>query len=141
MFRVDFLLCCRLRSRKLNQRNPQTLHMLLHMVVSLGPVVTVTTMVDLTITISALAVVVLALPLIGLMEALGVVGLVIMDMVLANLGVAMVTLLEVILVVVTVESPHLATPVALALMVVDLVGDMVAVVLVHMAVVVVVMEG
>lgn len=87
-----------------------------------------TTMVDLAITIAVLTVVVLALPLIGLMEALGVVGLVNMDMVLVNMGAAMVSLLEVILVVVTVESPHLATPVALALMVVDLVGDMLAVV-------------
>lgn len=87
-----------------------------------------TTMVDLAITIAVLTVVVLALPLIGLMEALGVVGLVNMDMVLVNMGAAMVSLLKVILVVVTVESPHLATPVALALMVVDLVGDMLAVV-------------
>lgn len=89
-------------------------------------------MVDLTIPIAVLVAAALALPLIGLLVEVLVVGLVITHMgvvvvvVVVNLGVAMVSMAVVILVD-TEESLHLATQVALALMVVALVGGMVAV--------------
>lgn len=85
-------------------------------------------MVDLTIPIAVLVAAALALPLIGLLVEVLVVGLVIIHMVVVvNLGGAIVTM-AVVNLVDTEESLHLATQVALALMVVALVGGMVAVV-------------
>lgn len=115
------LLCCRLRSRKLNQRNPQTLLLLLHMVVILGDVAMVIVMVVSAAHIAVLAVVVLALPLIGQWDQDLVVGLVIMvDMVV---GVSLVAVMEITLVVnLVIEKRHLATLADLVLMAEVLVG-------------------
>lgn len=115
------LLCCRLRSRKLNQRNPQTRHLLLHMVVILGDVAMVIVMVVSTAHIAVLAVAVLALPLIGRWDQGLVVGLVTMvDMVVE---VSLVAVMEIIPVVNSViEKPHLATLADLVLMAEALAG-------------------
>lgn len=98
------------------------------MVVSLGDVDTVIVTEALAIHTAVLAVAVLALLLIGLLEV-WVVGLVTMDMVVVNMVVDMETL-AVVNLVVTVEIPHSAILVAMALMLVGLVEvlvDMVAV--------------
>ena len=120
------ILCCRLRSRRLNQRNPQTQHLLLLMVVNLGVVHMVIILVDLATRIAVLAVAVLALPLIGPLAVL-VVGMVIMVDIMAAVNlVAMATLVVVIMLGIG-ESLHLAILAAMVPMPGDLVGAIVGV--------------
>lgn len=90
------LLCCRLRSRKLNQRNPQTHHLLLHMVVNLGDVAMVIVMVVSAAHIAVSAVAVLALLHIGRWVQGLVVGLVTMDMVVEVSLVDVMEIMEVV---------------------------------------------
>ena len=86
--RLTKLLCCRWRSRKLNQRKPQTHHLRLHMVATLGLVLSVMALVDLAAHMGALTVG-LALGPIGLLEvlAVGLVDMVGMVVVAVNLAV------------------------------------------------------
>lgn len=79
--RLTKLLCCRWRSRKLNQRKPQTPHLLLPMVATLGAVLSMRALVDMAVLMGVLMEG-LALALLGIMQVL-VVGLVVdMGMVL-----------------------------------------------------------
>lgn len=119
------LLCCRLRSRRLNQRNPQTLHLLLHMLVILGGVPMVIVMVVSAAHIAVLVVAVLGLPLIGQQwdQGLVVVGLV--NMVDTVVEVSLVDAMEIMPVVnLVIEKAHCPIPADLALMVETLVGGM-----------------
>lgn len=119
-----------MRSRRQNQRNPQTQLLLLHMVVNLGAVdMVMVVLVDMETPIAVLAVAVLALPRIGHLGVLEVVGLVIMvDMVVEVILVVAMATLEVVIMLDTEErQPPLATPVALVLMEEGSVGDIVEV--------------
>ena len=66
-----------MRSRRLNQRNPQTQLLFLHLLVTLGHVLTMMVLVVLAILMEVLVVAGMVLVLIGHLEVLGV-GLVIM---------------------------------------------------------------
>jgi len=99
------LLSCRWRSRRQNQRKPQT-HRLPHLVVNLGLVLSVMALVDLA-TLAGLAVVSLTLIIGLLVLAVGLVVRMVVMVVLVNLVVDMVVL------VVTGERRPLVTLVAL----------------------------
>jgi hypothetical protein len=88
--RLTKLLCCRWRSRKLNQRKPQTHHLLLHMVATLGLVLSMMATVVLAVLMEVLMEGLVLVP-IGHQEVLAV-GLVVdmvMVVVVANLVVDM----------------------------------------------------
>lgn len=105
------LLCCRLRSRRLNQKNPQTQVLFLHLLVTLGPVLTMMVLGDLAILMEVLAVVgVMDVHLIGHLEVL-VVGLAIMvgmevQMTLVvGLGVMALVVVQVAMLAIEVNHP------------------------------------